>query len=68
MVSAQLTYRESLRDNETCLRSMSHKRYHASIRGRVSRSTLADANENRHWRVYADDATGDGHAASVCRT
>ncbi len=54
MAFAQLTYRESLRDIETCLRSMSHKLYHAGIQGPVSRSTLADANENRDWRIYAD--------------
>lgn len=56
MAFAQLTYRESLRDIETCLRSMSHKLYHAGIRGRISRSTLADANESRDWRIYADVA------------
>ena len=44
---AQLTYRESLRDIETCLRAMNPKLYHADIRGKVSRSTLADANEKR---------------------
>ena len=47
MAFAQLTYRESLRDIEACLRSMQKKLYHAGIRGNVSRSTLADANENR---------------------
>lgn len=56
MAFAQLTYRESLRDIETCLRSMKPKLYHMGIRGRVSRSTLADANENRDWRIYADFA------------
>ena len=54
MAFAQLTFRESLRDIETCLRSMSHKLYHAGFRGAVSRSTLADANEHRDWRIYAD--------------
>ena len=54
MAFAQLTFRESLRDIETCLRSMSHKLYHAGFRGTVSRSTLADANEHRDWRIYAD--------------
>ena len=53
---AQLTYRESLRDIETCLRAMQPKLYHMGIRGRVARSTLADANETRDWRIYADFA------------
>jgi hypothetical protein len=53
---AQLTYRESLRDIETCLRTMQVKLYHMGIRGRVARSTLADANETRDWRIYADFA------------
>ncbi len=53
---AQLTYRESLRDIETCLRALQPKLYHAGLRGRVSRSTLADANEARDWRIYADFA------------
>lgn len=56
MAFAQLTFRESLRDIETCLRAMQPKLYHAGIRGRVSRSTLADANEKRDWRIYADFA------------
>jgi hypothetical protein len=56
MAFAQLTYRESLRDIETCLRSMSHKLYHAGFRATVARSTLADANELRDWRIYADFA------------
>lgn len=56
MAFAQLTYRESLRDREVCLRSMQKKLYHIGIRGKVSRSTLADANENRDWRIYADFA------------
>ena len=55
---AQLTYRESLRDIETCLRAMQPKLYHMGIRGRVARSTLADANERRDWRIYADFAQG----------
>ena len=54
MAFAQLTSRESLRDIETCLRAVQPKLYHAGIRGRVSRSTLADANERRDWRIYAD--------------
>jgi len=56
MAFAQLTYRESLRDIETCLRAMKPKLYHAGIRGNVSRSTLADANEKRDWHIYADFA------------
>jgi NAD(P)-dependent dehydrogenase (short-subunit alcohol dehydrogenase family) len=56
MAFAQLTYRESLRDIETCLRTMQPKLYHMGIRGRVARSTLADANESRDWRIYADFA------------
>ncbi|MCX7344125.1 MAG: IS4 family transposase [Alphaproteobacteria bacterium] len=56
MAFAQLTYRESLRDIETCLRAMSHKLYHAGFRTTVARSTLADANEVRDWRIYADFA------------
>ena len=53
---AQLSYRESLRDIEACLRSVATKLYHLGIRGRVSRSTLADANEKRDWRIYHDFA------------
>jgi len=56
MAFAQLTYRESLRDIEACLRSMRSKLYHMGIRGQVSRSTLADANDNRDWHIYADFA------------
>ena len=54
MAFAQLTYRESLRDIETCLRAASSKAYHMGIRGHISRSTMADANERRDWRIYAD--------------
>jgi hypothetical protein len=54
MAFAQLTYRESLRDIEACLRSRKEKLYHLGIRGRVSRSTLAEANEKRDWQMYAD--------------
>ena len=54
MAFAQLTCRDSLRDIETCLRSLHPKLYHAGLRGRVSRSTLADANESRDWRIWAD--------------
>lgn len=53
---AQLTYRESLRDIETCLRAVGPKLYHSGIRSRASRSTLADANENRDWRIFSDFA------------
>jgi len=53
---AQLTYRESLRDIEACLRAQREKLYHMGIRSRVSRSTLADTNEGRNWRIYADFA------------
>jgi transposase len=53
---AQLTYRESLRDIEACLRSVQSKLYHLGFRGKVSRSTLADANETHDWRIYADFA------------
>jgi hypothetical protein len=56
MAFAQLTYRESLRDIEICLRAVQAKLYHAGIRGRIARSTLADANEQRDWRIYADFA------------
>jgi hypothetical protein len=53
---AQLTYRESLRDIETCLSAQANKLYHMGIREAVSRSTLADANANRDWRIYAEFA------------
>jgi hypothetical protein len=56
MTFAQLTYRESLRDIEACLRSVSSKLYHMGLRGRVARSTLAAANETHDWRIYADFA------------
>ena len=58
MAFAQLTYRESLRDIETCLRALQPKLYHAGIRSKISRSTLAEANETRDWRIYADFAQG----------
>ena len=54
MAFAQLTYRESLRDIECCLRAMREKLYHIGIRGKVSRNTLAKANEKRDWRIYSD--------------
>src|ERR1022692_1605245 len=56
MAFAQLTYRESLRDIEACLRSVGAKLYHMGFRSKVARSTLADANESRDWRIYADFA------------
>ena len=56
MAFAQLTFRESLRDIEACLRAQRSKLFHMGIRGKVSRSTLADANERRDWRIYADIA------------
>jgi|SRR5208283_3948327 len=56
MAFAQMTYRESLRDIEACLRSLQSKLYHMGFRSKVSRSTLADANELRDWRIYADFA------------
>jgi len=56
MAFAQLTYRESLRDIECCLRAMQPKLYHMGIKGKISRSTLADANEKRDWRIYHDFA------------
>ena len=54
MAFAQLAYRESLRDIEACLRAQKEKLYHMGIRGNISRSTVADANERRDWRIYAD--------------
>jgi hypothetical protein len=54
MAFAQLTYRESLRDIEACLRAQKSKLYHMGIQARISRSTLAEANEKRDWRIYAD--------------
>lgn len=56
MAFAQLAFRESLRDTVSCLQAMESKLYHMGIRGSVARSTLADANENRDWRIYADFA------------
>jgi hypothetical protein len=56
MAFAQLTARDSLRDIETCLHALHTKLYHVGFRGTISRSTLADANENRDWRIYADFA------------
>jgi hypothetical protein len=56
MAFAQLTYRVSLRDIETCLRASRNKLYHMGIRSRISRNTLAHANRVRDWRIYADFA------------
>lgn len=56
MAFAQLTYRESLRDIQACLRAAKQKLYHMGIRGKVSRNTLANANQVRNWRIYADFA------------
>jgi len=64
MAFAQFTYRESLRDIEACLRSMSGKLYHMGFRGRIARSTLADANETHNWRIFADFAQ---HLIGVAR-
>jgi hypothetical protein len=56
MAFAQLTYRESLRDIEACLRAQASKRYHMGLRGNVARNTLANANAMRDWRIYCDFA------------
>src|ERR1700686_3622873 len=56
MAFAQITYRESLRDIEACLSAQSAKLYHMGLRGPIRRSTLADANETRDWRIYAEFA------------
>ena len=56
MAFAQLTFRESLRDIEVCLRAQESKLYHLGIRGHVAKSNLADANEKRDWRIYRDFA------------
>ena len=65
MAFAQLTYRESLRDIESCLRSMRNRLYHMGIRSNVSRNTLAHANETRDWRIYADFAQVLIHQARI---
>jgi len=64
MAFAQFTYRESLRDIEACLGSMSRKLYHMGFRSRIARSTLADANETHDWRIFADFAQ---HLVGVAR-
>ena len=64
MAFAQFTYRESLRDIEACLRSMSDNLYHMGFRSRIARSTLADANETHDWRIFADFAQ---HLIGVAR-
>ena len=58
MVFAQLTWRDGLRDIEACLNSRHGQLYHLGLRGPIHRSTLADANEQRDWRIYADLAQG----------
>ena len=63
MAFAQLTYRESLRDIEACLRAQQNKLYHMGIRGGISRNTLANANKTRDWRIYADFAQTLIHTA-----
>jgi hypothetical protein len=63
MAFAQLTYRESLRDIEVCLRAMQPRLYHMGIRARISRNTLAVANEKRDWRIYAEFALSLIHEA-----
>jgi len=65
MAFAQLTYRESLRDIEACLRAMGARLYHMGIKSTVSRNNLAHANENRDWRIYADFAQILIHRAKV---
>src|SRR2546428_3328429 len=62
---AQLTFRESLRDIETCLRALRPKLYHAGFRGSISRSTLADSNRAHDWRIYADFSRSYSPCASV---
>ena len=57
MAFAQLTYRESLRDIEACLRAMGPRLYHIGIKSTVSRNNIAHANETRDWRIYSDFAT-----------
>ena len=65
MAFAQLSYRESLRDIEACLRAVPSKQYHMGIRGTIARSTLAYANETRNWRIYADFAQVLIHTARM---
>ena len=64
MMFAQLTFRESLRDIEACLRVLESKLYHVGIRTRISRNTLAKANENRDWRISRDYAQ---HLLAIAR-
>jgi transposase len=64
MAFAQLSYRESLRDIEACLRSVPEKLYHMGFQGQISRSTLADANETHDWRIFADFAA---HLIGIAR-
>src|SRR5258708_17329183 len=70
MAFAQLTYRESLRDIGACLRSVSGKLYHLGFRGKVAKTTLADANESRDYRIFADFAhvlESPGHSTLTIR-
>lgn len=66
MAFAQLTYRESLRDIEACLLSMQGKLYHMGFRGKVARSTLADANESHDWRIFARRSDNIHHLLACC--
>ena len=66
MAFAQLTYRESLRDIEACLRSVGGKLYHMGFRGKVARSTLAHANESRDWRCFRGRGFAGARPPSRC--
>ena len=65
MAFVQLTYRSSLRDIETCLRTQSAKLYHMGIRGGISRANLADVNQSRDWKIYAEFAQKLIHVARI---
>ena len=65
MAFSQLTYRESLRDIEACLSAQASKLYHMGLTQPVARSTLADANERRDWRIYAEFALNRTLLAAV---
>jgi len=67
MAFAQITYRESLRDIEVCLSAQSAKLYHMGLRGPIRRSTLADANETRDWRIYAEFGPNLGRSRETGR-
>ena len=68
MAFAQLTYRESLRDIQACLRAQPAKLYHLGLHGKVSRSALADANESRDWRIYGEFAQALIRIATIGNT